>query len=370
MPTQANEITLDRDALYYPYIHVFDANWLKATLLCFPHVHRMVPFSFEIDDSEEIRSFQKMNGPRGEPLLINEPMSNSVKIAQSELLSRIQANHEYIFEQYSFARAASEYGDMNLLFTIYSEKMVSDLLNYLVKERFAALYPSQYGDWIYVHPQLGKAIMSTIAISIANDKGLDIVTNRTEIHHQVLAATTEGVFEELVGLRKSASESDLSDKVDDLAEIVMHSFFDVSKLTAQNIADLLKDGKDLRRFKNALIPIAKSIPAIENLDARDKRLKDASAEVIHEWEKYKKSLPRFALDAIFDATEVKFPEIASSIIAGASGTRLGIGSGLAIGLLTYSGIKIWRRFREQSTSPFQYLSRIEKYGATLTIPRA
>jgi len=27
------ETALDRDALYYPYIHIRDVNWLKATLL-------------------------------------------------------------------------------------------------------------------------------------------------------------------------------------------------------------------------------------------------------------------------------------------------------------------------------------------------
>lgn len=363
----SNEAVLDRDALYYPYVHVFDANWLKATLLCFPHVHRMVPFSFEIDDSNEIRCFRNTKGPRGEPLLINEGMSTAVKIAQSELLTKIRNNHNYLYQRYSFANAASEFGNMSSLFTIYCEKMISDLTTYLVTHHFAALYPSEYGDWIYVHPQLGKAIMSTIAIAIANDKGLEIVTNRTEIHHKVLASTHEGVFDELIGL-SPGNQPDLSDKVDGLAQIVMFSCFDMTKLTAQNIADLLKDGKDLRRFKNALIPIALSLPPIQDLNVRDKRLRDAAAEVVDEWRKYKKSLPRFALDALVDATEVKFPEIASSMLAGATGTRLGVGAGFAIGLVTYSGVKIWRRYKERSSSPYQYLSRIEKSGATLTLP--
>jgi hypothetical protein len=33
---------LDRDSLYYPYIRIRDVNWLKATLLYFPHVRRIV----------------------------------------------------------------------------------------------------------------------------------------------------------------------------------------------------------------------------------------------------------------------------------------------------------------------------------------
>ncbi len=28
-------VALDRGALYYPFIHIIDVNWLKATLLCF-----------------------------------------------------------------------------------------------------------------------------------------------------------------------------------------------------------------------------------------------------------------------------------------------------------------------------------------------
>ena len=39
-------VALDRDALYYPFIHITDVNWLKATLLCFPRVRRMVPQSY------------------------------------------------------------------------------------------------------------------------------------------------------------------------------------------------------------------------------------------------------------------------------------------------------------------------------------
>jgi hypothetical protein len=49
---------------------------------------------------------------------------------------------------------------------------------------------------------------------------------------------------------------------------------------------------------------------------REKRLKQKAAEVIDEWKKYKKSLPRFALDALADTTEIKFPELAAAVLAG------------------------------------------------------
>lgn len=46
---------IPKDGLYYPYINVRNVNWLKATLLCFPHLLRMVPQGYLRTDSPEMR---------------------------------------------------------------------------------------------------------------------------------------------------------------------------------------------------------------------------------------------------------------------------------------------------------------------------
>jgi hypothetical protein len=74
--------------------------------------------------------------------------------------------------------------------------------------------------------------------------------------------------------------------------------------------------------------------------------------VISEWQRYKKTLPKFALEAIVDASDIKFPEIPSTILTGATGLTLGAGGGLAVGLLTYSGMRIWRKYKENISSPY------------------
>jgi hypothetical protein len=51
------DIALDRDALYYPYVHIADVSWLEATLLCLPGVRRMVPQSYVPGNSNDIRAF-------------------------------------------------------------------------------------------------------------------------------------------------------------------------------------------------------------------------------------------------------------------------------------------------------------------------
>jgi hypothetical protein len=64
----------------------------------------------------------------------------------------------------------------------------------------------------------------------------------------------------------------------------MTTAFDVRGLTAQQIGQLLADGHDLRRFKNALVPMVKSLPPISDGEERRKRLNAAVKEVVREWE--------------------------------------------------------------------------------------
>src|SRR5688572_18860957 len=45
------------NALYYPYIHIRDVNWLKGTLPLFPRVRRMIPILGAMHNSKEIQQF-------------------------------------------------------------------------------------------------------------------------------------------------------------------------------------------------------------------------------------------------------------------------------------------------------------------------
>ena len=58
----------DMDALNYPYIRVRSVDWLKRTLLIFPHVVRMTPAYHAPADDPEVANFLRMEGRRG-PLL-------------------------------------------------------------------------------------------------------------------------------------------------------------------------------------------------------------------------------------------------------------------------------------------------------------
>jgi len=378
---------LDRDALYYPYIHIQDANWLKATLLCFPSVRRMVPGGYEPDDSHVVREFCELMGPRNRPLLSSVNLfGKGATRAETHLLEKLKSNDELIRKKYSKAKTMEELGDSAEEFRLHDEKIMGSLCDYLTgsSENDALAWRTTQpkdrthrrssGMWLALHPSLGTAILSVKAVSIAEDFGLDIVTDSSRAHQAVVTQTEEDIFDDLIGRTIPNRAQSEQDTVDDLAEIVMTTSFDVSKLSPKQIADLLADGKDLRRFKDALIPFASRIPPIRDSEERKKRLKDAAAEVAKEWEKYKKSLPKFALEALLDLKDIKWPEIASSLAAGGSIAGFSAGAGLGIGVVSYAGVKIWRKYKERTDSPYRYLNKIAtlqaKNQTLLSLPPA
>ncbi len=74
--------------------------------------------------------------------------------------------------------------------------------------------------------------------------------------------------------------------------------FDVSRLSAAQIAELHKEGKSLMEFKKALLPIAAQIPGIEDPEERERRFRQKADVVIDQWETYKGKLPGFAAAAL------------------------------------------------------------------------
>ena len=361
----------DRDALYYPYIHIRDVNHLKATLLCFPQVRRMVPPGFDLDDKEEVRPFLEIEGPRrGAPLLDVESTNQSVVYsAQMRLLERIREHEDFLVASYSeeHAKAAGQWDT----FEMHRGKM-RDLLGWLEEKDLAWHVPPPAAvpgrDWFGLHPRVGEAVMSTLAIAIARDKGLDIVTSEGRPHHALVTLDDEEAFSDLLGLGHPTRAAGAADKVDELAEVLFTTCFDLDRLGAEEIAELLKEGKDLRRFKQALVPFAQQLPDIPNVEDRQERFEEKALEVVDSWQEYKKSLPRFALDALIDTTDIQMPAIASSLLGGATALGLTLGTGAAIGLMTCSGLKIWRKYQEAKSSPLQYLTQVTAANATLVLP--
>lgn len=61
-------------ALYYAYIHIQDPNWLRANLIIFPCMKRMVPMNFVPGDDPTIQRFAELL--KGKQPLLQPARSN------------------------------------------------------------------------------------------------------------------------------------------------------------------------------------------------------------------------------------------------------------------------------------------------------
>ncbi len=207
--------------------------------------------------------------------------------------------------------------------------------------------------------------MSIIAIELANQNGLDIVSDSENIHCALSSRDENLALAKLFNDSSLRRETPIPTKVNELATVVLTTQFDMKKLSPAQISELIKDGKDLRKFKEAIVPIASRIADIEDPDKRKKEFEYKAREVIEEWKNYKKKLPSFALGALHKTAEVKVPAWLTASIAGTSFIHPVIGGGLSLVFLIYSGWKIVKDYDRDSKNPMKFLSKIEDYGTTI-----
>jgi hypothetical protein len=358
----------ERYALYYPYIHIRDANWLKATLLWFQQVRRIVPEQFTLKDSAEIREFRDVAGPAG-PLLIDARLfEEPVRQARTNLLKQIEDNLDTIVKKYSKNRTPAKLTDA---FQVHRYKLLDgpngdQLPDLLIQHQLAwtSRTSKDANLWLSMHPQLGKAIMSVLALAIAKNEGLDIVTSNESVHDTLLAERENDVFDALLDLPRKASAAADEDLADDLAQIVLTTQFDYTMLNAKHIKTLLDEKKDLKNFRQRVGEIVSDIPAGIGVAERERRLIDKKNEILHEWEEQRRLLPKFAREALIEATAEETLKSAAEhlpeILTVAAGTLtahvIGIAPGLGLTIIAGAGLKMWRR----KDSPLKFLNRVDK----------
>jgi len=192
-------------ALYYPYIHIRDLNWLKANLLIFPNIRRMIPINFTPDDAYEIREFTEYVDDKP-PLLQPADLGSDRSLqAQENLASKLRhdvKNQEFVL-RYGKGAARAMVNDHSYGFQIHAQKLSGELRDALTADNKLAWQPvtaepyDPYSEYIEVHPRVGEAVMSTLAVACALASGLDIVGDqRSGPLHQCLLKK-DGIVEKL-----------------------------------------------------------------------------------------------------------------------------------------------------------------------------
>ncbi len=363
------ESTVLRPALYYPYIHVRDAAWLKATLLSVGSVRRIVPDGFALHDPDAVRPFTEACGPDGEPLLGAESPHDYEVYKEQTAIGRKIGEHEELLADLTRERAQAAY-QSDQAFQIHRGK-AEQLIEFLESRGLAwpctqrTVTPEQ---WVCVHPLLGEAIMSQTAIALAEHKGLNAVTTDWRVHGAASTFKTKMLLEELLRTPGPQTPAGEPDQTALLAQVFMQTTFDLDQLTAADIASILKDSPPLSAFLNEISSDAAPLPKISDPAELQRRLRERAAAVRDRWDAFRKDAWWKRLGAIEDVADWKAPAVVGTLIGTSSLLMVGAGAGLAIGFAALAGARAIGAVRRADDSPFRYLSNIAKETRVLASP--
>ncbi|MBV8810550.1 MAG: hypothetical protein JO033_17920 [Acidobacteriaceae bacterium] len=358
----------ERAALYYPYIHIRNENWLKSALLAFQKVHRIVPNRFTLSDNNVIQPYLALVDKKGNPLLDQARIySDRVQRAQNDLFENLKKHERTLVKRYSEKRTPEEYRTGAKAFQVHRMKILNfTFSDWLVEKKLAwntrGVQEHDTFDWLTMHPQMGAAIMSVLALAIAKQDGLKVVTPSPEAHNALLAGTQKQVFDRLLQV-PALPDDEIGEQlvVQELCQVVLATGFDLTRLKPEDIRDIVVEGgRELRKFYGKLSSFVTHIPAGIDEKQRDDLLKAKAEEVLEDWRGCVKKLPQLQ-EALKDAVTDKGLEKAVDLAKDAIGAHsfalfLGGFKGVALAVAVKAGSKLMRA-RE---APYPFLNRVEE----------
>jgi hypothetical protein len=341
-------------ALYYPYIHIRSEHWLKATLLCMPSVKRIVPDNYTPEDTPAITTYTELQGTAG-PLLQSVPAyTEAADKAQQRLLNIIKENHDAFH-----ARFHTDHVPRPDNYWLHREKFNDELLAHLIHQHLAwpSTDPTAVGhrDWYALHPVLGKAIMTTLGLSIARESGDDIVTPDGQYHEALLATNDKDLFDALLREDHTDEPRTNAQARHDLGQLVITmSGITYDALLPHHIPELHASLR-FQTFQQLLRASASTIDQDTNDPSYRQQLTQEAERIITAWRDTKRDLSHDLGEILFEGAALT-AEALKTLIKGPE----------PLELLLVGGIGIWRvttklnSLREHQDERCHYLTEVEK----------
>jgi hypothetical protein len=394
------------DALNYPYIRVRSLDWLKRTLLIFPHVVRMTPEIRAPAEDPTFSAFTHIMSDRYPLLRAADLHSRHVHDAQLELVAELQRRLEQ--DQGGFrtryGQQAAELSTASLIgknltlwerrlsshatFQIHAYKLFDELTDFLRRENLAwrpSAHIADGPDYLEMHPHLGEAVMATLAMACAENEGLQVVTEFPDLHGKLLGTPREKILTAcLEGKKPTGATSGQQ-----IAEFLVYRRCNVDMLSAENIVALKDERAALADFRGKLEDLAKDLPPIVHSEkVLHEHLEDTLNDMFRAWEKEQANLGHVSRKFFGEGFGSEFKKIAEklaeaaikpetgvdaakgALIGGITGhVLIGVGAGFAIAVV-FRGLESWGKARRQAkTSPLRYLTRMQEQGVTFSIAR-
>jgi hypothetical protein len=370
-------------ALYHPFIHFRDEEWLKSAALYWPKMTRIVPPDFELRDSDVVKRL------RDELEFVRNvtPVKASSEVAplfgtflaehESSLRDRYGVDKADDWKPDPITRQREGLSDADTsiearLAHIYASKFPPGLLNQLFQAGLA-VHARRDWEWIGVHPKLAEVYMAALTEQVAHDEHLQPVTDGALSHVAVSGWTMDRLAEALLdepGLARRPRPDEETSAL--LAFVAIGAVrpkgdnVDVEKIIRIRKRYERERGAFADEVERLATALNESLASVEDVGALEAHLGAAyDATLGQQLSDLKMMIHDVGLDAAFGVMDVKLvvpPALASAAAIGGITLNpvVALGGAVAIGFGKLTRSLHRRTAAVLRDSPAAYLLRIDR----------
>lgn len=283
------------DALYFPYIHVRDEDWLKSAALYWPSVRRLVPAGYPKHDSPTAHAFAQAG------VLIDEDPEQFSTLIGWDLVEYLHANADELSARYHVSRVDAEGWESHEsrypsdpspgprgLGWIHVTKFAPRALETLEEQGIAIRgrdNGSHFGrgrDWIGLHPHLAGAYMTALAGKVSDAAHFQPLTDQHELNRAIPTTDASDALRLLTGAidetSREASDDAMAAYVMLAVEVVRP--VDLASVPAETIVKCREDLQDeLETFRTYVERQVQDLVAIAATPSERRRAQAFTAHV-------------------------------------------------------------------------------------------
>lgn len=369
-------------AVYYPWINFREEGWVKASLLYWQQLVRIVPSSYSVLPSPFVRELE------AEDLVASLDPAPSRQRVAAKLAAVIVSNGEALRARYRLPGTASVLGQPrdavgqfdNGTTHLHADKLSAELINALREAHLAIWDPT---GWVEVHRDIARVYMGAMAEDLGRDAGLSPLTDDPLSHVAVGGWSVDRMAQALLGLAAVGVAPADEDVTSKLAFVALRAVVPtgLESVDIETLVKVRRDyGEELTRFRNELasIVVQAGLAGIEHPEAFELHLSELHRQHIEpQLAGLRRDLKLLKVETVDSLMNVKVTLPAAAAIGaehahfGGAGATAGAAVIGLVGLRNSLAVDAAEKLQR---SPAAYLLRVEDdlavHGAAARVGRA